>query len=172
MLAGPRAPSDSHETFSSETGPVNADLVLFSDGKGSAFFNRDRLIEQSTFEDADFMTVQKIQDFLVNTPYGHASFLSTYQWNGNLSPYHSSRVSSLDINPLIIWTKYKWNPVSFSEPLPILTWLRWRWMWLSGCGSRVWRCSPVRSVSNARVSSEHRPPLKGWDNHQRMGHWN
>ena len=109
MLAGPHcAPNETHENYSAvEGGPVLEDLALFSDGKeDSAFFNPNRLIEQSTFEDADFMSLEEIQTFLEETPYGHPSFLASYTWNGEPVAQIIYRVAqTFHINPLILLTK-------------------------------------------------------------------
>ena len=83
------------------------DLLLFDTGKDdSAVFNPNRLIDQELFENADFMTAQEIQAFLDNSPYGHTSFLASYQWNGESVAQVVARYSQeYRINPMVILAK-------------------------------------------------------------------
>lgn len=86
---------------------ISEDLVPYVDGKeDTAVFSPNKLIDQSTFEDALFMSGTEIQDFLENSPYGFSSFLATYQWQGELASQVIERVSiENQINPLVLLTK-------------------------------------------------------------------
>ena len=102
-------------TDGGETGTLEAvdrppwDLIPAAgrDGKAdSVTFDKHNLVEQAMFEDAGYLSVDEIQDFLDSTPYGHASYLATYAGGGQLASEMIWQASvANNINPLIILTK-------------------------------------------------------------------
>lgn len=73
---------------------------LQSDGTS---FDRNEIVDAASFIDATGIDAAEVQHFLEATPYGHATFLATYQSNGVLASDAIVRAA----------TKYKLNPLVF-----------------------------------------------------------
>jgi hypothetical protein len=74
-----------------------SDLVAESDG-----FDRNEIIDTASFIDAKGIDAAQIQQLLDRTPYGHASFLSTYSSNGVRADDAIIRAAlKYQINPLV-----------------------------------------------------------------------
>ena len=100
-------PSETEDSENTRSTDTPQDLVLYDTGKDdSATFNPNRLIDQELFEDAQFMSVEDIQDFLDHSPYGHTSFLATYLWNGeSVAQVIGRYAQEYQINPMVLLAK-------------------------------------------------------------------
>ena len=88
--------------------PPAADLVPETGGKGDgALFDKDALLADHIFEDAQFMTVEEVQAFLDAPPYGgHASGLSTIDVDGvGAAQIIVNNAVAFQINPLVLLAK-------------------------------------------------------------------
>ena len=89
--------------------PVAADLVPTEEGKSDGYgraFDPNRLMDDDVFEDADYLSVDDIQAFLEETPYGTRSFLAEYVAQGeSVSEMLHSAATEYGINPLVLITK-------------------------------------------------------------------
>ena len=96
----PRAGIECHD-------PTEADLQPFTDGKSDQFgFNPDYLVADDLFVDARYLTVEQLQDFLEDTPYGRRSFLADYSEAGVSTSEHLVKAAeTYRINPLVLLVK-------------------------------------------------------------------
>ena len=104
----PIDPSVSNQGMPAEH-PVAADLVPTEEGKSDGYgraFDPNRLMDDDVFEDADYLSVDDIQAFLEETPYGTRSFLAEYVAQGeSVSEMLHSAATEYGINPLVLITK-------------------------------------------------------------------
>ncbi len=86
---------------------VESDLIPFVGGKADgSVFKPHQLISDGVFEDSSYLSLDEIQGFFADTPYGHASFLSTYTWMGESAAQVIHRVSNdYRVNPLVLIAK-------------------------------------------------------------------
>ena len=87
--------------------PTADDLVDSEAGKADSFaFDANRLVSDSLFEDADYMSAEDIQGFLEFNPYRQRSYLADYTFNGmSFAQAVYEAAQKHRINPMILLVK-------------------------------------------------------------------
>jgi hypothetical protein len=77
------------------------------EGKADAYnFTPNLIMTDAVFQDAEFINAMDIQRFLEDTPYGHPSFLATFDANGqSVADALYSAGQEYGINPLVLLVK-------------------------------------------------------------------
>jgi hypothetical protein len=87
--------------------PTQADLMPTEEGKADSFsFNPNLIMTDAVFTDADFITVDDIQAFFEETPYGQRCFLAEHRTSGEtVAEALHSAAQTYQINPLVLLVK-------------------------------------------------------------------
>jgi len=87
--------------------PHASDLIPVDQGKADGLtFDRDMLISDDLFRDAHFLSVEQVQAFLEETPYGTPSSLAYYDDSGRMAAETLVHAAiEYEINPLVLLVK-------------------------------------------------------------------
>lgn len=84
---------------------------------GDVAFAAGEIVDSPSMQDAHALDAKLVQEFLTRTPYGHASFLATYQSNGTRAADAIARAAQRrQINPIVLLAHAQMDQGLVGEP--------------------------------------------------------